>query len=103
VSVSLTTLGGKPAVEIVAPDGEVKTYRLEWCHGAGVWRCVLWYCAEGGYTVEERGGRWSCSCRAFQFNPDRFVTGCKHCIAMKELRAALEALAPGGTAPAGTR
>lgn len=97
MSVTLTTQAGKPAVEIKAADGQVKTYRLEIVQATGLWTCTLWYCEEGGYVVRCRTSQdrewWSCSCKAWQFNSDRWTTGCKHTRTAKEIRAAIEALA----------
>lgn len=93
MSVVLTTLDDGPAVEIEAANGEVKTYRLRIKADAAGWSCTLQDGDGPVYAVRCLHGRlWSCTCKAWEFNANRWTDGCKHTRTGKELREFLEAM-----------
>jgi len=86
--------GGQSYVEIPDPDGELHTYR---------WRLIdadfdLWAIllsrtdTDLTYRVAELApGRWTCSCPAEKYRK-RGTDHCKHCSAVRCLRAFLKQL-----------
>lgn len=83
MTVAISTEGGCAVVEIPDAEGEVFAYEVRAIGLIGGWRS--WSVGRRGdeagehsHTVGTHGGRFRCSCKAFQFNPARWLDGCKH-------------------------
>lgn len=85
---------GSPALEILDARGRPHLYTLAPAIALpDVW--AVWLTREDGeeaYRVAlALTGQWVCTCRHFEFRHPR--EGCKHCIAVRPVRALLERLA----------
>lgn len=90
---ALLQVDGKPVVEIEGAEAEVKQYVFRVLPGPQ-WSVELEQ--EGGppYRVVRRPWGWECGCKAWTFNRDRWVSGCKHTTCARELKELLAALMP---------
>jgi hypothetical protein len=113
MSVSLTAVGGKPAVEIIDARGKAWRYWYRVMPGRRTWVLVL--TALDPQTDEpardRRTGRlrtyavmlvhpdaWSCSCPDWRMRRRKGGEDCKHCAAARELKPVWEAMT-GARAP----
>lgn len=93
MSVTLTTLDEKPAVEIEGADGKVKLYGFRVEQQADGWTCSLTQKDGKAYRVRcGKRGLWSCDCPAWSYSADRWESGCKHTQASIELKKILEVM-----------
>jgi hypothetical protein len=89
VTVAISAENNCAVVEIPDADGEVFAYECRAVGLVGGWRS--WSVVRRGdegehsHTVGTHGGRFRCSCKSFQFNPARWVAGCKHTASVREV------------------
>jgi len=96
-AVPITTVDGRPAVEIVNHEGEVWTYALAAERGPAGWTCYQVARTddpEGAHrhTVRTNGQSWECSCPAWRYRRRWNRTSCKHVDSVRALGPWLKAL-----------
>lgn len=84
-----------PTLEIPDAEGELHSYTLSPAPpGLDEWACLVKRTDTGAVYRVALGprGRWACSCHDYRYRSGKLPAACKHCQAVKGLRALMEAL-----------